>query len=79
MPPKAITGPYINFTPGGTAAGGLGGGGGGGRRPHRGNNGKGHSRGYDRPLAAPVPSANMGLVTFLRRRTFPSCRPIPSY
>jgi hypothetical protein len=79
MPPKAITSPYINFTLGSTAASGLGRGGSSSYYPYYGNNSKGYSYSYNYPLATPVLSTNIGLITFLYCCTFPSYRLIPSY
>jgi hypothetical protein len=79
MPPKAITSPYINFTLGGTTASSLGRGGSSGRRPYYSNNSKDYSCSYNCPLAAPVLSVNIGLITFLYYYTFPSYCLIPSY
>jgi hypothetical protein len=79
MPPKAITSLYINFTLGGTAASSLGRGSSGSYYPYCSNNSKGYSYSYNYPLAAPILSANIGLITFLYYCTFPSYRLIPSY
>jgi hypothetical protein len=79
MPPKAITSPYINFTLGGTAASSLSRGSSSSYCPYYSNNSKGYSYSYNYPLAAPILSANIGLITFLYRYIFPSYRLIPSY
>jgi hypothetical protein len=79
MPPKAITSPYINFTLGSTAASSLGRGSSSSCRPYYSNNSKGYSYSYNYPLAAPILSVNIGLITFLYYYTFPSYRLIPFY
>jgi hypothetical protein len=79
MPPKAITSPYINFTLGSTAASSLSRGSSSSYCPYCSNNSKGYSYSYNYPLAAPILSVNIGLITFLYYYIFPSYYLIPSY